>query len=63
MSFSTSLELRQAVERIKKLEAALIGLLEFADRTGQGCAKQVEDARSVLAVNKITTKGPTDDHS
>ena len=32
-----------------ELAGALAHLLEFADSTGQGCAKQVENARAVLA--------------
>lgn len=35
--------------RMAELEGALARLLEFADRTGQGCAKQIEDARAVLS--------------
>ena len=63
-------ELRHAVldrdEQIKKLRAhmaALAGvlahLLEFADSTGQGCAKQVENARVVLAATPedVTERG------
>jgi hypothetical protein len=34
--------------RAAKVVGVLARLLEFADRTGQGCAKQVEDARTVL---------------
>ncbi|MCP4900071.1 MAG: hypothetical protein GY906_24135 [bacterium] len=35
--------------RIAVLRGALAHLLEFADMTGQGCSKQVEDARQALA--------------
>ena len=38
-----------AEARVVELAAALAHLLEFADSTGQGCAKQVENARAVLA--------------
>ena len=38
-----------AEERVAELAGALAHLLEFADSTGQGCAKQVENARAVLA--------------
>jgi hypothetical protein len=38
-----------AEARVAEMEGALGRLLEFADRTGQGCAKQVEDARATLA--------------
>ncbi len=34
---------------VGRMRDALAHLLEFADRTGQGCAKQVEDARALLA--------------
>ena len=39
-------------DRLVKVNAGLVKvlahLLEFADSTGQGCAKQVENARAVL---------------
>lgn len=34
------------------LAAALAHLIEFADRTGQGCSKQAEDARAALALHR-----------
>ena len=39
---------REAEAENRALREALAHLLEFADSTGQGCAKQVEDARAIL---------------
>lgn len=42
----------RAVNSHQSLIDALTGLLEFADRTGQGCGYQVEKAR--VAITKAT---------
>ena len=46
-------KLKAAVEALRSLGAEMAGalahLIEFADQTGQGNAKQQEDARAVLA--------------
>lgn len=38
-----------AEAHVAELARVLAHLLEFADSTGQGCAKQVEEARTALA--------------